>query len=48
MEQEKNTQPTYTPATPRRRVAAWLGVLGMVALTLLFAYSIATGAIFAW
>lgn len=44
-EQEK---PSYIPASKKKRIAAWIGVLFMVILVLLYTYSLATGAILWW
>lgn len=41
-------KPSYTPASKSRRVAAWIGVVFMVLLVILYSYSIATGAFFNW
>lgn len=38
--------PPYTPASPKKRLLAWIGVIAMVLLTLAFAYATATGGIF--
>jgi hypothetical protein len=52
MDQEKNTdqsqQKTYVPASKGKRIAAWIGVIFMVALVLIYSYSLATGAFLLW
>lgn len=45
--QEPKKEP-YVPASKGKRIAAWIGVILMVALVLLYSYSIATGAILKW
>lgn len=41
-------KPSYTPASKKKRIAAWIGVVFMVLLVLMYTYSIATGAILWW
>ncbi|MCC8123435.1 MAG: hypothetical protein LIO58_07835 [Oscillospiraceae bacterium] len=41
-EQEEETLP-YTPASPAKRVLAWMGVVYMVIIVLLTTYNLATG-----
>ena len=41
-------KPSYTPASKGKRVAAWIGVIFMILLVLMYSYSIATGAILWW
>ena len=55
MDEEKNQMPEeqkerepYTPAPLSKRVAAWIGVIAMVILVILYTYSIATGSILKW
>ena len=54
MEEEKKDEQTpeqeepYTPASKRKRVAAWAGVIFMVLLVILYSYSIATGSFLNW
>lgn len=55
MEEEKNLEPQqpeeqepYIPASRSKRVAAWIALIGMVILVLLYTYSIATGAFLLW
>ena len=55
MEEEKNElpgsepeKPSYTPASKSRRVAAWIGIILMVLLVILYSYSLATGAFLQW
>ena len=55
MEEEKNEQPgtepekpSYTPASKGRRIAAWIGIIFMVLLVILYSYSLATGAFLKW
>ncbi len=40
--------PYQSDTPPSKRLWAWVGVIAMVILTLVYAYSIATGKIFAW
>lgn len=35
--------PSYVPASPAKRVAAWVGIVYMVIIVLLTAYNLATG-----
>jgi len=42
-EQPKPETPPYTPASPSKRIAAWVGVAYMVILVALTTYAIATG-----
>lgn len=44
-EQEK---PSYTPATRKKRIIAWIGVAFMIFLVFMYSYSIATGAFLTW
>ncbi len=46
--QQETPKPSYTPASRGKRVAAWIGVIFMVLLVLMYTYSIATGAILWW
>lgn len=55
MEEEKKDvlpegegKPSYTPATKKKRILAWLGVVFMVLLILAYSYSLATGAFLNW
>ena len=55
MDEEKNLEPqqpeereSYTPAPRSKRIAAWIAVVGMVILVLMYTYSIATGAFLLW
>ncbi len=41
-------QPPYTPASRKKRIAAWIGVIFAVLLVLLYTHSIATGSILWW
>ena len=45
VEQEK---PSYIPASKKKRIAAWIGVIFMVFLVIMYTYSIATGAFLWW
>ncbi len=40
--------PPYTPSSRKRRIAAWIGVAFMIFLTIMYAYSISTGAFLTW
>jgi cation transport ATPase len=42
-EEEQTDKPSYTPASPTKRVLAWTGVVYMVLLVLLNFYAVATG-----
>lgn len=46
-EPESDKEP-YTPASKKKRIAAWFCVAFVVFLTIMYAYSIATGAILWW
>ena len=39
----KKDGPSYTPASPTRRIIAWVGVIYMVIIVALTTYAIATG-----
>lgn len=41
-------KPSYTPASRRKRIAAWIGIIFMVLLVLLYSYSLSTGAFLNW
>ncbi len=47
MPNEKKTpeekKPSYTPASPEKRALAWMGIVYMVILVLLFTYNLADG-----
>ena len=45
--QEQPKKP-YTPASRGKRIAAWIGVILMIGLVIMYSYSIATGAILQW
>ncbi len=47
-QQEEERTPSYTPASRSRRIAAWVGIILMVGLVLMYSYSIATGAFLNW
>ena len=38
----------YIPATRKKRIVAWIGVVLMVILVIMYTYSIATGEILNW
>jgi hypothetical protein len=42
--EQDSQEPSYTPASPAKRVLAWMGVVYMVLLVGLNAYVLATGA----
>ena len=46
-ESEPQKEP-YIPASKGKRVAAWIGVILMVVLVILYTYSMATGAFLNW
>ncbi|MCD8212278.1 MAG: hypothetical protein LUC17_04555 [Oscillospiraceae bacterium] len=41
-------QETYKPASKKKRIAAWIGIILMVLLVLMYCYSMATGSILEW
>lgn len=45
---EEKQKPPYTPASKSRRIAAWVGIILMVFLVIMYSYSIATGAFLNW
>lgn len=45
--QEPQKEP-YIPASKGKRIAAWIGVILMVFLVIMYTYSIATGEILKW
>ena len=45
--QEPQNEP-YIPASRSKRIAAWIGVILMVLLVILYTYSMATGAFLNW
>ena len=47
-EQEEEKKPSYTPASRSKRIAAWIGIILMVLLVLIYSYSISTGAFVNW
>ena len=48
-EQSEPPQKEEYPETPlRTRIFAWIGVIFMVLLVIMYTYSMATGKIFAW
>lgn len=47
-EQDEPPKEPYVPASRKKRIAAWIGVAFMLFLTIMYAYSIATGAILWW
>lgn len=46
-DQEPKKEP-YIPASRGKRIAAWIGVILMVFLVIMYTYSIATGEILKW
>lgn len=42
-DEEQKDQETYTPASPTKRILAWVGIVYMVILVLLNVYTLATG-----
>lgn len=55
MDEEKNEEqtpeqekPSYTPASKGKRIAAWIGVIFMIFLVIMYTYSLATGAFLMW
>ena len=45
--QEPQKEP-YIPASRKKRIAAWIGVIFMILLIIMYTYSIATGAFLKW
>lgn len=41
-------QPPYTPSSKGKRIAAWIGVILMILLVIMYSYSISTGAFLNW
>ena len=38
----------YIPASRKKRIAAWIGVIFMILLIIMYTYSMATGAFLNW
>lgn len=47
-EQNEPPKKPYVPASKGKRIAAWIGVIFMILLVIMYSYSIATGAILWW
>ena len=47
-EETEEKKPSYTPASRSKRIAAWVGIILMVFLVIMYSYSIATGAFLNW
>lgn len=45
---EEPKKEPYIPASKGKRIAAWIGVILMVFLVIMYTYSIATGEILKW
>lgn len=45
---EEEEKPSYTPASKKKRIAAWIGVILMIILVIMYSYSLATGAFLNW
>lgn len=45
---EEPKKEPYIPASRGKRIAAWIGVILMVFLVIMYTYSIATGEILKW
>ena len=45
--QEPKKEP-YIPASKGKRIAAWIGVILMILLVIMYSYSMATGAFLNW
>ena len=45
---EETQKEPYIPATRKKRIAAWIGVILMILLVIMYSYSIATGEILNW
>ena len=45
---EEPQKEPYIPATRKKRIIAWIGVILMVILVIMYTYSIATGEILNW
>lgn len=47
-EETEEEKPSYTPASRSKRIAAWVGIILMVLLVIMYSYSIATGSFLNW
>lgn len=47
-ESQQPQKEPYVPASKKKRIAAWIGVILMVLLIILYSYSLATGAFLKW
>ena len=45
---EEPQKEPYTPASKKKRIAAWIGVIFMIFLIIMYTYSMATGAFLNW
>ena len=45
---EESQKEPYIPASKGKRIAAWIGVVLMVFLVIMYTYTIATGEILKW
>ena len=45
---EEEQKPHFTPASRSKRIAAWIGIVLMVLLVIMYTYSLATGAFLKW
>ncbi len=45
---EEPKKEPYIPASKGKRIAAWIGVILMILLVIMYSYSIATGEILKW
>ena len=45
---EESKKEPYIPASKKKRIAAWIGVIFMVFLIIMYTYSMATGAFLNW
>ena len=47
-DQQESQKEPYIPASKGKRIAAWIGVILMVFLVIMYSYSLATGAFLKW
>ena len=46
--EEEEQKPPFAPAPRSKRIAAWIGIILMVFLVIMYSYSIATGSFLNW
>ena len=47
-EKAEEEKPPFTPASRSKRIAAWVGIILMVFLVIMYSYSIASGSFLNW